>query len=325
MNALISVIIPVYNRANYLPDCVESLLAQTYTNLQIILIDDGSTDGSPFLCRKFAAKDSRVLFLQGTHGGVSAARNVGLEAATGDYVFFLDSDDAIHPTLLETLLRAMEQHSAQLGCALLANVPDERWSRVQSVMTQTPPPVQPQFRNHSTTMEHTFQVHDPIFGLIGSVMMARELIGATRFREDLYIGEDFYFIYENMIKGASSVVIPQRLYFCRYHNASLSGDFSYSAFQNRWLRRQLVWENEEKLGRFQNANNQKISTFYVYLSAILSGQMPRSDRKEMQRFMKKNRKTLLSAMGAGMKLRFYLHVWLPCTYTIPRKLKKSRR
>ena len=81
MSALISVIIPVYNRAHYLPDCLNSVLAQTYRNLQIILIDDGSTDESPTLCRQYAAKDCRILFLQGSHGGVSAARNLGLDAA----------------------------------------------------------------------------------------------------------------------------------------------------------------------------------------------------------------------------------------------------
>ena len=329
MSALISVIVPVYNRANYLPECVDSLLKQTYSNLEIILIDDGSTDNSPALCREYAAMDSRVIFLQGAHGGVSAARNLGLDAATGDYVYFLDSDDAIHPTLLHTLLTAMEQHNAPLGCTLLANVPNEHWPRVSSVMTQTPPAVQPNFRDFSTTMAHVFQLQNPIFGLIGSVMMARDLIGSTRFREDLFIGEDFYFIYENLIKGASSVIIPRRLYFCRHHDSNATDVYTYASFQNRWLRRQLVWENEQQLGREGNANMQKISTFYVYLNAILSGQMPKPEQKLMISFMKKNRKTLLSAMGFGMKLRFYLHVWLPFTYPLSyklkRKLKKSHR
>lgn len=329
MNTLISVIVPVYNRAHYLPDCVNSLLAQTYSNLEIILIDDGSTDESPALCREYAAKDSRVVFLQGTHGGVSAARNLGLDAATGDYVYFLDSDDAIHPTLLNSLLSAMESHETSLGCTRLAMVHNERWAQVHRVMTQSPPEIQPEFRNFETTLAHVFRLRDPIFGLIGSVMMARSLIGTTRFREDLYIGEDFFFIYENLIKGTSSVVIPQRLYFCRHHDSNATDVYTYNSFQNRWLRRQLVWENEQRLGRERNANMQKVSTFYVYLDAILSGQMPKPERKQMISFMKKNRKLLLDAMGLGMKLRFYLHVWLPFTYPLfykfKRKLKKSRR
>lgn len=329
MSALISVIIPVYNRADYLPDCVESLLAQTYSSLQIILIDDGSTDESATLCREYAARDSRVIFLQGAHGGVSAARNLGLDAATGDYVYFLDSDDAIHPTLLSTLLTAMQNYQASMGCTLLANVPNARWSQALNLINQTPPEVQPEFRDFDTTMAHVFRLQRPIFGLIGSVMMARELIGSTRFREDLFIGEDFYFIYENLIKGTSSVVIPQRLYFCRHHDSNATYVYTYASFQNRWLRRQLVWENELRLGRTENANAQKISTFYVYLDAILSRQMPKPERRQMISFMKKNRKTLLSAMGLGMRLRFYLHIWLPFTYPfsykLKRKLKKSRR
>lgn len=322
MDNLISVIIPVYNRQDYLPDCIRSLLAQTHKNLQIILIDDGSTDNTPRLCRQYAEQDSRVHFLTGTHGGVSAARNLGLDAATGEYVFFLDSDDAIHPMLLETLVRDMTAHGAALGGTMLANVPDEKWDLVDSVIARDSAPATADYRDHETTMGHVFQIRNPIFGLIGGVMMRRNLIGETRFLGELYIGEDFYFIYQNLIKGAASVFLMRRWYYCRHHRSNATDTYTYDSFQNRWLRRKLVWESEKELDRPQNANNQKISTFYVYLSAILSGQMSKADRKKMQRFMKKNRETLLPAMGRGMKLRFYLHVWLPFTYTIPYKLKR---
>ena len=84
MEKIVSVIIPVYNRVSFLPTCMEALKAQTYTNLQIILIDDGSTDGTLELCKEYAAQDSRITLIEGTHSGVSAARNLGLEAATGE-------------------------------------------------------------------------------------------------------------------------------------------------------------------------------------------------------------------------------------------------
>lgn len=93
MNPLISVIVPIYNVEKYLARCVDSIVNQTYKNLEIILVDDGSTDTSPNLCDEWAEKDNRIKVIHKTNGGLSSARNTGIEAATGDYILFLDSDD----------------------------------------------------------------------------------------------------------------------------------------------------------------------------------------------------------------------------------------
>lgn len=100
----ISVIIPVYNVKKYLQKCVDSVVNQTYKNLQIILVDDGSTDGSGELCDLLAEKDSRIKVIHKKNGGLSSARNSGLENATGDYVTFLDSDDYVSLTAYEDLI-----------------------------------------------------------------------------------------------------------------------------------------------------------------------------------------------------------------------------
>lgn len=102
--ALISVIIPCYNVERYLDECVASVCAQSYTNIEILLVDDGSTDSTPALCDAWAQRDSRIRVLHKQNGGQSAARNAAWEQATGEYLFFLDSDDYIVETALETLL-----------------------------------------------------------------------------------------------------------------------------------------------------------------------------------------------------------------------------
>ena len=94
-NPLVSVIIPVYNVEKYLRQCLDSVLAQTYTKYEVLLIDDGSTDSSADICREYCKKDSRFKLYQKQNGGASSARNLGLENASGDYLFFLDSDDWI--------------------------------------------------------------------------------------------------------------------------------------------------------------------------------------------------------------------------------------
>lgn len=111
---MISVIIPVYNVAAYLPACLDSVLAQTYRDIEVIVVDDGSTDGSGDLCDDYACRDARVTVLHHENGGPSAARNNGLGVANGEYIAFVDSDDVVHEKYLETLVTEMEQQHADI-------------------------------------------------------------------------------------------------------------------------------------------------------------------------------------------------------------------
>ena len=97
MGELISVIIPIYNVEAYLDECIASVIAQTYSNLEIILVDDGSPDNCPQMCDEWAAKDSRIRVIHKENGGLSDARNAGIDIATGEYIAFVDSDDWIEP------------------------------------------------------------------------------------------------------------------------------------------------------------------------------------------------------------------------------------
>ncbi|AQQ52312.1 glycosyltransferase [Planococcus lenghuensis] len=105
---LVSIIVPVYNAAHYLPLCIESILAQSYQNVELILVNDGSSDGSGELCEVYAKKDHRVRVIHQRNAGPSVARNCGIAAATGDYLQFVDSDDTIDPDMTERLVQAMD-------------------------------------------------------------------------------------------------------------------------------------------------------------------------------------------------------------------------
>lgn len=112
---LISVIVPVYQVKEYLAECVESLLSQTYREIEVILVDDGSTDGSGELCDAYSAKDGRVRVLHRQNGGLSGARNSGLRIAKGEYVAFVDSDDVVEEAFLETLYRLLQKYQADIA------------------------------------------------------------------------------------------------------------------------------------------------------------------------------------------------------------------
>ena len=111
---MVSVIIPVYNVKNYLEKCVESVIGQSYKNLEIILVDDGSTDGSGALCDNLAENDHRIVVVHKQNGGLSDARNKGLDIAKGEYILFVDSDDYINPQLIERSLNSAKKHDADI-------------------------------------------------------------------------------------------------------------------------------------------------------------------------------------------------------------------
>lgn len=112
--ALISVIIPVYNVEKYLHECVDSIINQTYKNLEIILVDDGSTDSSGKICDEYAERDNRITVIHKENGGLSLARNAGFNMASGDYAYFLDSDDYIVAHALETLAEIAAADSSDI-------------------------------------------------------------------------------------------------------------------------------------------------------------------------------------------------------------------
>lgn len=124
MQELISVIIPVYKVQEYLDECVASVLSQTYTNLEIILVDDGSPDDCPRMCDHWAGCDSRIRVIHKENGGLSDARNVGLDIACGEYIAFVDSDDYIKPEMLEKLYSALVTTQADIAACGIQNCGD---------------------------------------------------------------------------------------------------------------------------------------------------------------------------------------------------------
>lgn len=112
----ISIIVPVYNVEHYLENCIESILNQTFKDFELILVDDGSTDNSGKICDIYEKKDSRIKVIHKNNGGLSSARNTGLDIACGKYVGFIDSDDSIHPRMYEMLYDLIKKYESDISC-----------------------------------------------------------------------------------------------------------------------------------------------------------------------------------------------------------------
>ena len=112
---LISIIVPIYNIDNYVSKCIESILSQTHSNIEVILIDDGSTDKSSNICDYYSKKDARIVAIHKKNGGLSSARNTGLDIAKGKYIGFVDGDDYIEPNMYEELLNNIHEHQSDIA------------------------------------------------------------------------------------------------------------------------------------------------------------------------------------------------------------------
>lgn len=128
----ISVIVPVYNVESYIHPCVDSILAQTLTDFELILVDDGSPDHCSTICDAYAEKDDRIHVIHQENGGLSAARNAGIDIAKGEYISFVDSDDVIHPRFLEILINNLGKNNCGIStCQLLSFTDDIEWQPVE--------------------------------------------------------------------------------------------------------------------------------------------------------------------------------------------------
>ena len=212
---LISVIVPVYNVAAYLDECLESIIRQTYTNLEIILVDDGSTDESGNKCDEWVAKDSRVKVIHKENGGQASARNMGLKEAAGLYIGYVDSDDYIDETMYETLLDIMEQNAADIvECqySLVGGTEPNQETYTNQVYTYTG-------REVCNKMLENIPTQPMITVSIWNCLYKAEVAKKTMFEEGVYY-EDVMYSYR-VLWGLDKVIFYDKPLYCyRIRNGS---------------------------------------------------------------------------------------------------------
>lgn len=213
---MISVIIPVYNVAMWLPACIDSVLAQTVQDLEVILVDDGSTDGSGDICDDYACKDARVTVLHQENGGPSAARNAAFDVCQGEYVAFVDSDDVIHRQYLEFLLQKMLQSDADIVQAPYQIVPDSTRSTYDEHRLSKPLPQR--YRIEEMTGEEALLSMLYQRGTADSSpckLFRREVLMGERFPLAFRVYEDLYFMAQvyPMVRKMVWVDVPMYFYF----------------------------------------------------------------------------------------------------------------
>lgn len=210
---LISVIVPIYNLQDYLENSLESLWKQTFHDFEVICINDGSTDDSLSILEKIAQKYPQMRVIDKPNGGVSSARNIGLEEAKGDYVYFLDADDIMHPQLLEILVSQIQGYDADIACCDYVKTEDLSYI---------------EFANYHDVKTNLYQ--DPFAKFLEkekffsyslwTKLYKRSIIGKQVFSENIHYGEDLLFNLEYFSKIKNIVKIAVPLYFYAVRSSS---------------------------------------------------------------------------------------------------------
>lgn len=233
---VVSILVPIYNAETYLSQCIESILGQTYANLQVILIDDGSIDNSYAICKEYVKLDTRVEVYHQENQGVAITRNNLLEKVRGDYVLFIDADDWVEPDMVESLVNLLETYNADI--VTCKNVINDSVCQKDSIELNV--------WSQEETIYH-FLRHIILNGSLWNKLIRTRLLNGIKFQPDISFGEDALFCWQVLQCTRKVVQTSAQYYHYRMNNDSLS--------HNKWRPQKkgsnhIVWEkiaNDTKL------------------------------------------------------------------------------
>lgn len=291
----ISVIMAVYNREDLIATAVESVLRQTYSDFEIILVNDGSTDGTESKIQEYAKIHPNITAHTIVHSGVCEARNTAIGLATGDYLFFLDSDDAIHPLLFEQMIRGIRETGAAMASEYFCTLNDAGFDHLTEKFPEPKSDTEYLYRNDEETLYDLF--HDSPLNMIGGLLIRKDKTDGVFFDKRFIIGEDKLYLYECVKQGADYVIIPEKWYYNRVHHGNASLDHSGTAFLSRYMRRKVFWLSELEAHRDGNADREIAEAFSLLTAYIkrhktvknisFASRLLRNDRKYYKRLPNK--------------------------------------
>ena len=314
---LLSIIVPVYKVENYLPKCIDSILAQTFTDFELILVDDGSPDDCPALCDATAEKDARVRVIHQKNGGLSAARNAGLDAARGAWIGFVDSDDYIEPEMYEVLYQAVQSTGADLALCDYAEV-DEAGKPC--------PPMHVSLSEGELTGQKLLKRASGLMvQLAWNKLYRRAIFTQLRYPEGK-LNEDLFLIPEVCLQIQKAVVVPKALYYYVQRGGSImSGNKTLRHFdaaeaaQRYWdcLVENAAYDALANAAKFTMGS---VSRVYRQLPPALR-KAPRSREMLRMQFKVVSRTRRYCAVPGGLWLQSWLLWHFPQIYSWLRELK----
>lgn len=303
----VSVIVPVYNAGNQLPKAVESLLAQTLSDREIILVDDGSTDESAGICDRFAAENSCIRVIHKPNGGVSAARQTGLEAALGDYVIGTDADDWVEPEMLERLYdKAVAEQADVVICDYFVDWTEGRQSRIE----QQPVSLKPD--------DVLRQMFRSLHGSCCNKLVRREILMryGVRFPQGIDHGEDFLFWTRLFLHDDIRIgYLPQAFYHYVQHEQSMTNAYTRKTWENRLRYADMLEKILPKNGYEKEIRKARLDIFFdAFTHRVLS-------KREAWMMLLKNARAAFFETGRFRWWFGYVMLLFGCFHVARKKLR----
>lgn len=246
---MISVIIPAFNAASCLEQCIDSILKQTYTNFEIIVIDDGSTDDTQNICKKYESIDSRIRYIYQKNAGVSAARNRGIENAKGDWVAFVDADDSVESQYLEYMIKAVSDKNADIAFCGFSVAGTSLRADDTSALCECCGGQKIGVINSKQAIERMICV-DPdrmFYGYVWRSLFSSSLLSQYRiyFQRDIKISEDYQFILKYLLHATQVALVAMPLYCYRVNDLSVTTKYMPSLHKdmnkiNVWMYNNII-------------------------------------------------------------------------------------
>ena len=314
-NYKISIIVPVYNVEKHLSRCLECLLKQTYKNIEIILIDDGSTDRSGKICDEYKEKDNRIDIIHKKNEGVSVARNTALEKVSGQYVMFVDADDWIDENMCLELLSCAVKNEINMVISPLINVyPETDISKICIKRAIKPQIIK--VKNEFSFLEKYAT------GTIGGVLYSKKVLDKLKFDKELFVGEDTLFFAQALKKCESVAYLENGYYFyVQYDLSAAHGEINEKRMTNL-----LAWEKIADVFKDNFKIYVSVRGAYGRQCAYFIHNMCMRRKKVQPYFdickhgMKKNWKYMMKDPSRKNRIYYFCIYWIPQLYC---KLKKQ--
>lgn len=293
MTDKITVIIPVYNVEKYLEKCVKSIINQTYTNLEIILVNDGSTDKSGIICEELSKSDHRINTFKIDNSGVSFARNFGIDKSTGDYIVFVDSDDYVSDNMIELLYYNLTKNDADLSVGRVEHVYDLIESKATSFNINE---INSVVWNSKEALREFMNTKKTSFFPVAK-MFKKSLLNGFRFNLNYKLAEDAMFISEFLLENDKRIVFfdyPIYFYFHRENSATTT--VNSNVFDTIKVYSEILPKIEKKYPDLKDEIlNRKYWSYFTVLDKIIF------DRTKYANEVKNIRKEILKGFFTIMK------------------------
>lgn len=263
MKFKVSIIIPTYNCEKYIARCLKSVFTQSYNNLEIIVIDDGSTDKTNEICKKLKNEDHRLVYIKKDNGGVSSARNLGLQRATGDYIIFVDSDDTIDNFMIEHMLNKIKDYDCVYCKYKKITRNKEILINEINIKNLNQKQVLSYYIGDKRKYKKNIIIKNSIMGSVWRILFKKSILEGLKFDNNLKYSEDFVFIMQILNKNPKINYVDEYLY--NYYE----NDISFSSSKN--LKKiDYIFQIIPYMTRYFDAKIYKQKLDYFYIETILN-------------------------------------------------------